>query len=474
MSEFKGDHEEEGKSAVKEFSWMPTGCAPLADGEYDAIICGTGLVECIISGLLSVKGKRVLHVDRNNYYGADTASLGLNNLFEKFSRGAPGAHLGHPRDWNVDLIPKFIMSCGKLVKILLHSKVTRYLDFKVIDGSYVYKDGKVNKVPSTPQEALNSPLMGFFQKRNFRNFLTFLQDYDPDVPKTYFKGKRLDQVLTKDLYNEYSLDVNTQSFTGHAMALHTDDDYLEQPADKTAAAIQLYVYSMQQHGKSPYIYPVYGLGGMPEGFSRLCAIHGGTFMLNKPVDEILYKEDGRAWGIKADGEVAKADFIVGDPSYFAPTKSRSVGKVVRSICILDHPIAGTDAGTESVQIIIPAAQVGRRNDIYVCMVSNAHAVSAPNMFIAICSTTVETEDPIRELNAGLKLLGNIVERFDSVSELLVPNSDGKDDKCFISQAYDATSHFETMADDVLSLYKRITGEDLDMSISADMNQDDDC
>lgn len=36
---------------------------------------------------------------------------------------------------------------GKLVKILLHTKVTRYLEFKSVDGSYVFKDGKVQKVP---------------------------------------------------------------------------------------------------------------------------------------------------------------------------------------------------------------------------------------------------------------------------------------------------------------------------------------
>jgi hypothetical protein len=33
--------------------------------------------------------------------------------------------------------------------------------------------------------------------------------------------------------------------------------------------------------KSPYIYPLYGLGGLPEGFSRMCAINNGVFMLNK-------------------------------------------------------------------------------------------------------------------------------------------------------------------------------------------------
>lgn len=76
---------------------MPTGCEPLADGEYDAIVLGTGLTECIISGLLSVQGKRVLHLDRNNYYGAETASLSLQNLFQKFRDGNPPASLGPSR-----------------------------------------------------------------------------------------------------------------------------------------------------------------------------------------------------------------------------------------------------------------------------------------------------------------------------------------------------------------------------------------
>jgi Rab GDP dissociation inhibitor len=63
-------------------------------------------------------------------------------------------------------------------------------------------------------------------------------------------------------------------------------------------------------------------------------------------------------------------------------------------------------------------------------------------------------------------------RFDSVSDLLAPLSDGTGDKCFISKSYDATSHFETAANDVLSLYERITGEQLDMTISADTTQEE--
>lgn len=39
--------------------------------------------------------------------------------------------------------------------------------------------------------------------------------------------------------------------------------------------------SVNQYGASPFLYPLYGLGGLPEGFSRLCGLNGGVFMLNQ-------------------------------------------------------------------------------------------------------------------------------------------------------------------------------------------------
>lgn len=46
-------------------------------------------------------------------------------------------------------------------------------------------------------------------------------------------------------------------------------------------------------------------------------------------------------------------------------------------------------------------------------------------------------------------------------------SDGSYDSCYISSSFDGTSHFESDCDDLLSIYRRITGEVLDMTISAD-------
>lgn len=38
--------------------WQGKSYKALADGKYDVIICGTGLKECILSGLLSKKGMK--------------------------------------------------------------------------------------------------------------------------------------------------------------------------------------------------------------------------------------------------------------------------------------------------------------------------------------------------------------------------------------------------------------------------------
>lgn len=447
------------------FDWLPEGMTALADGEYDAIVLGTGLKECVVSGLLSVKGKKVLQLDRNNYYGGDGASLNLTNLFAKFQAGDAPTNLGANRDYNVDLIPKFIMAYGNLTKMLLHTKVTRYLEFKSITGSYVYKAGKILKVPATPEEALRSPLMGLFEKRRFRNFLMFINDYDVTKPETH-KDKNLDTMTMRELYKSFGLLDDTHQFISHAMCLELDEQHMDAPAANTVKNLKTYCDSLARYGSSPYIYPVYGQGGLPEGFSRICAIHGGTFMLNQDIDEILFNDNGEAYAIKAGNQMATGKLIVGDPSYFPKDKVKPTGVLVRCICLLNHPIPNTNE-SESVQIIIPGPQVDRVNDIFVCSVGNSLQVSAPGIYIAIVSTVVEKPTPDEDIAPGLQLLGPILKRFTSVSTTFQPIADGHADKCYISTSFDGTSHFEADCVDLLDLYKRVSGEDLDMNISAE-------
>jgi len=430
---------------------------------YDVIVLGTGLKECILSGLLSVEGMKVLHMDRNDYYGGESASLNLEQLYRKSKNGAtPAGNLGSSRDYNVDLIPKFIMASGELVKMLLKANVTNYLDFKVIEGSYVFKEGKIYKVPATEKEALSSPLMGLFEKRRFQKFLEFVSQFDEHDPKTNPKGLVINNGTTMmQVFKKFKLEAGTIDFSGHALALHLDDAYLEEPAGPTLSKIRLYFESLARHLKSPYIYPLYGLGELPQAFARLSAIYGGTYMLNKPIEEVIY-ENGKFVGVKSEGEVAKAKFVIGDPSYFS-NKVELSGKVVRIICILDHPIPGT-GDADSTQIIVPQKQVGRNNDIYVTVVSSSHMVAPAGKFIAMVSTKIETNDPEAECLPAIKLLGPIMERFVIISETYRPVSDGTGDGVFISTSFDATSHFETTCDDVSDIYRRVTGKNLDLTL----------
>jgi len=432
------------------------------DEEYDCIVLGTGLTECILSGMLSVSGKKVLHMDRNKYYGGESASLTpLEELFQKFGMPAPDESYGRGRDWNVDLIPKFIMANGQLVKLLIHTGVTRYLEFKSVEGSYVMgKSGKISKVPADEKEALSSDLMGLFEKRRFKNFLVFVQDFDESDPKTW-KDVDPHKTTMEELYKKHGLDENTCDFVGHALALYRDDEYLAKPCLDSIKRIKLYSDSLARYGKSPYLYPLYGLGELPQGFARLSAIYGGTYMLDKPIDAIVYDDAGKVVGVKSGNETAKCKQVYCDPTY-CPDKVKKVGQVVRCICLLDHPVPNTKDQL-STQIIIPQKQVNRKSDIYVTMVSYTHQVASKNWFVAMVSTNVETDNPEHEIQPGVALLGPVKQKFLQISDVYAPLDDGVGSQHFISKSYDATSHFETTCKDVLDIFKRGTGEEFDFS-----------
>jgi Rab GDP dissociation inhibitor len=295
------------------------------------------------------------------------------------------------------------------------------LEFKSVEGSYVVNSGKVYKVPSTSAEALKSSLMGILEKRRCGKFLEFVGEYDEADPKTY-KGYDLKKQDAATIFKDFGLSPETVEFIGHAMALYYSDDYLKKPALETIQRIKAYGESVLRYGNSPYIYPLYGLGEMPQGFARLSAIYGGTYMLSKPVEEIIY-ENGVVVGVKSEGEVAKCKLVIGDPSYF-PTKVKKVGQVARQICILNHPVPNTN-NANSCQIIIPFKECKRQNgitiilifaynylDVYISVVSSEHNVAPKGKYIAIVSTTVETSNPQAELTPGLNVLGPIEESYE--------------------------------------------------------------
>ncbi|KAM4582918.1 rab GDP dissociation inhibitor beta [Fundulus diaphanus] len=425
--------------------------------EYDVIVLGTGIKECVLSGLMSLSGKKVLHIDKNSYHGGESTSISpLEELYRRFKVPGPPKSIRRGKEWNVDLVPKFFLATGQLVQILVHTEVTRYLDFKVVEGSYVFKAGKVHKVPASEEEAQSSDLMGMFDKRRFKKLLHFVLNFDIRNPRTH-QDVDPEKTTSRELFSRFDLGQDVIEFTGHAIALHSGESYLDRPCLETINRIRLYCESLSRHHLSPYLYPLYGLGELPQGFARLSAEYGGTFLLNKPVDEIVM-DNGKVKAVKSDGKIFHCKQLICDPSY-VPNRVRKVGRVIRVICLLNHPVKNTHEAS-SCQIIIPQTQLSRKSDIYICVVSYSHSLASDGMYIATVSTTVETNNPEKEVEPALELLEPIMQKFVSITNLLVPNEDGRKSQIFVSRSYDATNHFDSECEDIKDMYRRITGTEL--------------
>jgi Rab GDP dissociation inhibitor len=92
------------------------------------------------------------------------------------------------------------LTLGNLVKVLLTTNVSQYLDWKCIDGTFVYQwnkgglfskaKGAIHKVPANDKEAFDSDLMGLFEKNRCRKFFSYIQEFNRTNPKTH-KGTRI-------------------------------------------------------------------------------------------------------------------------------------------------------------------------------------------------------------------------------------------------------------------------------------------
>ncbi|KAM1116682.1 hypothetical protein TB2_007055 [Malus domestica] len=150
-------------------------------------------------------------------------------------------------------------------------------------------------------EALKPLLMRLFEKRRAFKFIIYVQNYSETDPKTH-ERMDLTRVTTRDLIAKYGLDDNTVDFIGHALALHRDDCYLNEPALDIVKRMKL-----------------------------------------------EFNEEGKVIGVTSEGETAKCKKVVCDPSYL-PNKVRNVGKVARAIAIMSHPIPNTNE-SHSMQVL---------------------------------------------------------------------------------------------------------------------------
>ncbi|KAM0688583.1 Rab GDP dissociation inhibitor alpha [Conglomerata obtusa] len=159
--------------------------------------------------------------------------------------------------------------------------------------------------------------------------------------------------------------------------------------------------------------------------------------------------------IKESNNVRKiyTNKIIAEPNYFK-NNTKLQNEIITCICIIkgEVEIFKNKYKISSGHVIFLATDLKRSNDIFMAVLGERENVSPNGYKIAIVSTIKETKNHETEIEPVIKTLGNIVEKFIYLREILVKNFDNDD--IVLSNNVDQTTHFESLYEDIL----RVTQE----------------
>ncbi|KAM7272604.1 hypothetical protein ACFE04_027267 [Oxalis oulophora] len=368
---------------------------------FDLIVIGTGLPESIVSAAVSHSGKTVLHLDPNPFYGSHFSSLSPSNLSEfllQNSRDTPTStyflqsnsndryvvvnlssrpvysdveiynyapqSLTADHKFNLDISgPRVLFCADKSIDLILKSQVNHYLEFKPIDASFVGDaNGTLSLVPDSRAAIFKDKTLGLVDKNLLMTFFKLVQQHwDQQQDDVSISDDDLETPFLHFL-TKMKLPRKIQNIILYAIAMENYDQEQEDHPQglilKTRDGIhRLFLYNTSiarfQNSLGPMIYPLYGLGELPQAFCRRAAVKGCIHVLRMPVLALLMDKDtGQYRGVRlSSGQEIFSDKLVLDSSYTPQLSLASSpplplreslqgltltgvqGKVVRGICI---------------------------------------------------------------------------------------------------------------------------------------------
>lgn len=176
---------------------------------FDLVVSGTGLPESLLAAAAAAAGKSVLHLDPNPFYGSHFASIPLPSFSSLLSPSysSPSPHSsaastpsydaidlhrrpiyseietsGSPpepsRSFLVDLAgPRVLYCADAAVDLLLRSGASHHVEFKSVDASLVYWEGRLSTVPDSRQAIFKDRTLSLAEKSQMMRFLKLVQGH---------------------------------------------------------------------------------------------------------------------------------------------------------------------------------------------------------------------------------------------------------------------------------------------------------
>ncbi|NXI96601.1 RAE2 geranylgeranyltransferase, partial [Psophia crepitans] len=260
------------------------------------------------------------------------------------------------RRFNIDLVSKLLYSRGLLIDLLIKSNVSRYAEFKNATRILAFREGKVEQVPCSRADVFNSRQLTMVEKRMLMKFLTFCLDYEqhPDEYQDYENSTFAQFLRTQKLTS------SLQHFILHSIAMvsETDCSTLE-----GLQATKKFLQCLGRYGNTPFLFPLYGQGEIPQCFCRMCAVFGGIYCLRHSVRCLVVdKESGRCKAIVDHfGQRISANYFIVEDSYLSESIGANVcyRQISRAVLITDQSVLNTDSEQQVSILRVPPVDLGK-------------------------------------------------------------------------------------------------------------------
>ncbi|KAK6480435.1 rab proteins geranylgeranyltransferase component A 2-like [Huso huso] len=259
------------------------------------------------------------------------------------------------RRFNVDLTSKLLYAKGSLVDLLIKSNVSRYAEFKNATRILTYQNGKVEQVPCSRADVFASKQLTVVEKRMLMKFLTFCMDYQQH-PEEYLDFK--DHTFVEFLKMK-KLTANLQHFVHHSISMVSETD----KTTEGLRATQNFLQCLGRYGNTPFLFPLYGNGEIPQCFCRMCAVFGGIYCLRHAVQCLVVDKETKRCKAVIDTSgmrISCKHFIVED-SYVADEQRKSVQhrQISRAVLITDKSLLKAESDQQISLVTVPPLEPGR-------------------------------------------------------------------------------------------------------------------
>lgn len=236
---------------------------------------------------------------------------------------------------------------GKLVDLLISSNICRYTEFRAVDKVLTSLNGTLDIVPGSRADIFTKKNVSIIEKRLLMKFMTQCMEYDTAGAKSGEKNEFQefpDEGKFIDLMKQQRLTENLIHYILYSMCMGNEETKFSEGIDR----IKTYLTSIGRYGNTPFLFPMYGCGEIPQCFCRLCAVFGGVYCLGRPITDvkIIESNDEQVVTMKFGDQNVTTKKLVQGLGSNVQNVAMNHEYISRGVLITSTPIGGSSLNSD--------------------------------------------------------------------------------------------------------------------------------